>query len=407
MIDIRAARAEPDSYRAALARKGAADDFDALMEADRDWLALVPQADELRAKTKLKGKPTPEQIEELKGVKAELQRVEEELAAAERRRAELLDRVPAPPEPSSPDGFTDEDAVELRRVGEPRTFSFEPRDHLELARIDTERGAKVSGSRFVYRVGAAALLELALYRFALDRLTTAGFTAVLPPVLVREEAMYGTGFLPTDEVNLYRVERDELYLAGTSEVALAAMHGGEVLDADALPLRYAGYSTCFRRESGAAGKDTRGMFRVHQFDKVEMFVFCRPEDSPAEHDRLLATEEALTGELELPYRVVNIAAGDLGASASKKYDIEAWFPGQGRYREITSTSNTTDYQSRRLDTRFRGDEGLQFVHTLNGTAVTARAMIAILENFQDEGGAVTVPEVLVGFGSPARIEPGD
>jgi seryl-tRNA synthetase len=407
MIDIRAARAEPDAYRAALVRKGAAEDFDALMEADRAWLALVPQADELRAKTKLKGKPTPEQIEELKGVKAELQRIEEELAAAEQRRAELLGRVPAPPDASAPDGFTDDDAVELRRVGEPPTFSFEPRDHLELARIDTERGAKVSGSRFVYRVGAAALLELALYRFALDRLTTAAFTAVLPPVLVREEAMYGTGFLPTDEVNLYSVERDELYLTGTSEVALAAMHGGEVLDADALPLRYAGYSTCFRREAGAAGKDTRGMFRVHQFDKVEMFVFCRPEDSREEHERLLATEEALVGELGLPYRVVNIAAGDLGAAASKKYDIEAWFPGQGRYREITSTSNTTDYQTRRLDVRFRADEGLQFVHTLNGTAVTARVMMAILENFQDEGGGVAVPDVLAGFGAPKQIEAGD
>ncbi|HXV34206.1 MAG TPA: serine--tRNA ligase [Gaiellaceae bacterium] len=407
MIDIRAARAEPDAYRAALARKGAADDFDALMEADRAWLALVPQVDELRARTKLKGKPTPEQIEELKGVKTELQRVEEELAAAEARRAELLDRVPSPPDASAPDGFTEEDAVELRRVGDPPSFPFEPRDHLELARIDTERGAKVSGSRFVYRVGAAALLELALYRFALDRLAAAGFTPVLPPVLVREGAMYGTGFLPTDEVNIYSVERDELYLTGTSEVALAALHGGEVLDAAELPLRYAGYSTCFRREAGAAGKDTRGMFRVHQFDKVEMFVFTLPESSPEEHDRLLAIEEKLVGELGLPYRVVNIAAGDLGAAAAKKYDIEAWFPGQGRYREITSTSNTTDYQSRRLDVRFRSDAGLEFAHTLNGTAVTARAMIAVLENYQDEGGAVAVPEVLVGFGAPARIEPGD
>ena len=406
MIDIRAARAEPEAYRAALARKGAVEDFDALMEADRAWLALVPQADELRARTKLKGKPTPEQIEELKGVKAELQQVEQALAAAEERRAELLERVPSPPDPSAPDGFAEEDALELRRVGEPPTFDFEPRDHLELARIDTERGAKVSGSRFVYRVGAAALLELALYRFALDSLTAAGLTAVLPPVLVREDAMYGTGFLPTEEVNLYRIERDELYLTGTSEVALAAMHGGEVLDADALPLRYAGYSTCFRREAGAAGKDTRGMFRVHQFDKVEMFVYTLPGSSPEEHDRLLATEEELVRELGIPYRVVNIAAGDLGAAAAKKYDIEAWFPGQGRYREITSTSNTTDYQSRRLDIRFRDDQGLEFVHTLNGTAVTARAMIAVLENYQDEGGAVAVPEVLAGFGAPGRIEPG-
>jgi seryl-tRNA synthetase len=407
MIDIRAARAEPDAYRAALERKGAAEEFDALMEADAAWLALVPQVDELRARTKVKGKPTPEQIEELKGLKAELQRVESELAGAEARRTELLARVPSPPDASAPDGFTEEDAVELRRVGEPPAFAFEPRDHLQLARIDTERGAKVSGSRFVYRIGAAALLELSLYRFALDRVTAAGFTPVLPPVLVREDAMYGTGFLPTDEVNIYEIERDELYLTGTSEVALAAMHRGEVLDAGVLPLRYAGYSACFRREAGAAGKDTRGMFRVHQFDKVEMFVFCRPDASSDEHERLLATEEALVGELGLPYRVVNIAAGDLGASAAKKYDVEAWFPGQNRYREITSTSNTTDYQSRRLDIRFRTDDGLEFVHTLNGTAVTARAMIAVLENFQDEGGAVEVPEVLAGFGAPRRIEPGD
>jgi seryl-tRNA synthetase len=256
-------------------------------------------------------------------------------------------------------------------------------------------------------VGAAALLELALFRFALDRLLAKGFTPLLPPVLVREEAMYGTGFLPTDEVNIYRVERDELYLTGTSEVGLAAFHAGEVIEPDSLPLRYAGYSTCFRREAGAAGKDTRGMFRVHQFDKVEMFVFCRPERSPDEHDGLLAVEEELVQELGVPYRVVNVAAGDLGAAASKKYDIEAWFPGQGRYREITSTSNTTDYQSRRLDVRFRAEQGLEFVHTLNGTAMTARAMIAVLENFQDEGGAVAVPNVLTGFGAPARIEQGD
>ena len=406
MIDIRAARADTDAYRAALARKGAEQDFDALMEADRAWLALVPRVDELRAKTKLKGKPTPEQVEELKAVKAELQGVEEELAAAERRRVELLDRVPAPPDASAPAGFTDDAAEELRRVGEQPTLAFEPRDHLELARIDMERGAKVSGSRFVYRVGAAALLELALYRFALDRLLPKGFVPMLPPVLVREEAMYGTGFLPTDEVNIYSVERDELYLTGTSEVTLASFHSGEVLDAADLPLRYAGYSTCFRREAGAAGKDTRGMFRVHQFDKVEMFVFCLPDRSAEEHDRLLAIEEELVGELGIPYRVVNIAAGDLGAAAAKKYDIEAWFPGQGRYREITSTSNTTDYQSRRLDIRFRGEAGLEFVHTLNGTAVTARAMMAVLENFQDEGGAVAVPEVLTRFGAPARIEPG-
>ena len=405
MIDIKAARADPDAWRSALARKRATDDFDALLEADRTWLELVPQVDELRAKTKLKGKPSPEQIEELKGVKAELQRLEAELGEAERRRTELLDRVPNPPDPSAPDGFAEEDAVELRRVGELPEIA-DPKDHLELARIDMERGARISGSRFAYRLGAAALLELAVYRFALDRVAAKGFVPVLPPVLVREQAMYGTGFLPTDEVNIYHVERDDLYLTGTSEVALAGLHMSEILDESELPLRYAGFSTCFRREAGAAGKDTRGMFRVHQFDKVEMFVFCLPDTSADEHERLLASEEELVQELGIPYRVMNIAAGDLGAGATKKYDIEAWFPGQQRYREITSTSNTTDFQSRRLDIRYRGKSGPEHVHTLNGTAVTARAMIAILENFQDEGGAVTIPEVLVQFGAPSRIEPG-
>jgi seryl-tRNA synthetase len=405
VIDVKAARAEPDTWRAALARKGAAEEFDALMEADRSWLALVPQVDDLRSKTKLKGKPTPEQLEELKGVKAELQRLEEELADAERRRTELLDRVPNPPDPSAPEGVAEEDAVEIRRVGEPPQLS-DPKDHLELARIEMERGARLSGSRFAYRIGAAALLELAVYRFALDRLVGEGFVPVLPPVLVREQAMYGTGFLPTDEANIYRVERDDLYLTGTSEVALAGIHMSEILDESELPIRYAGFSTCFRREAGAAGKDTRGMFRVHQFDKVEMFVFCKPESSPEEHERLLSTEEDLVQELGIPYRVMNIAAGDLGAAATKKYDIEAWFPGQQRYREITSTSNTTDFQSRRLDIRSRGEGGLDYVHTLNGTAVTARAMLAILENFQDEGGAVAVPEVLVQYGAPSRISGG-
>ncbi len=405
MIDVRAARNDPQAWREALVRKAAVEEFDALMEADREWLSLVPRVDELRAKTKLKGKPTPEQIEELKRVKADLQQVERALAEAEERREALLAQVPNPPDPSAPDGFTDEEAEEVRRVGEPPSFPFEPRDHLVLGWIEMDRAARVSGSRFVYRIGDTALLELALYRFALDRVTAHGFVPVLPPVLVREDAMYGTGFLPTDEVNIYRVERDDLYLTGTSEVSLAALHMGEILDADALPLHYAGFSTCFRREAGAAGKDTRGMFRVHQFDKVEMFVFCAPERSLEEHELLLSLEEELMQALGLPYRVVNIAAGDLGASATKKYDIEAWFPGQGRYREVTSTSNTTDYQARRLDVRMRGERGVEHVHTLNGTAVTARHMMAVLENFQDEGGAVAVPEVLAPYGAPSRVEP--
>ena len=403
MIDIKAARNDPEAWRAALARKGAAEDFDALLEADQERRALLPRVEELRARQKLKGKPTPEQLEELKGVKAELERLQGELAEVEARLDELLARVPNPPDPSAPDGFTDDDAVEVRRGGEPREFAFKPLDHLALGGIDMERGARVSGSRFAYRVGTTVLVELALYRFALERLVEKGFTPVLPPVLVREAAMHGTGFLPTDEVNIYRIERDDLYLTGTSEVALAAMHMGEELEPDALPLRYAGYSTCFRRESGAAGKDTRGMFRVHQFDKVEMFVFCLPEDSPEQHESLLAVEEELVAELGIPYRVVNIAAGDLGASATKKYDIEAWFPSQGRYREITSTSNTTDYQARRLEVRFRRDKGgLEPVHTLNGTAVTARFLLAIMENFQEEDGSYAVPGVLERSGAPRR-----
>jgi seryl-tRNA synthetase len=406
MIDLRAARSDPEAFRAALARKGAAEVFDELLAADQAVREIQPRAEELRAARKVKGKPTPEQLQELEGVKQELQGLEQQLAAAEARRKELLERVPNPPDEATPDGFTDDDAVEIRRWGDPPSFGFAVRDHLELAAggIDLERAAKVSGARFAYRSGDVALLELSLYRFALDRLGSRGFVPVLPPVLVREEAMYGTGFFPTDEVNIYAVERDELFLVGTSEVPLAAMHGAEILDTDELPLRYAGYSTCFRREAGAAGKDTRGMFRVHQFDKVEMFVFTRPDWSRDEHERLLQIEEELVQELELPYRVVNVAAGDLGASAAKKYDIEAWFPSQERYREITSTSNTTDYQSRRLEIRHRRDEKqLEPVHTLNGTAVTGRAMLAIMENFQEEDGSVSVPEPLHELGAPRKL----
>jgi len=407
VIDLKAARAAPDEMRKALARKGAGELFDELLAADQAVLEVQPRVEELRAARKLKGKPTPEQLAELERLKGELQGLEEQLAEAEAKRQEVLDRVPNPPDVSAPDGLTDEDAVEIRRWGEPPSFDFPVRDHLDLAQtlgwIDPERAAKVSGSRFVYRVGDVALLELSLYRWALARLVEKGFVPVLPPVLVREQAMYGTGFLPTDEVNIYRVERDELYLTGTAEVGLAAYHGDEILDADGLPLRYAGYSTNFRREAGAAGKDTRGMFRVHQFDKVEMFVFTFLESARDEHEHLLEVEEELIRELGLPYRVVNVAVGVLGASAAKKYDIEGWFPGQERYRELTSTSNTTDFQARRLGIRTRRDGRVESVATLNGTAVTARTMVALMENFQDEGGSVPVPEPLWEFGAPRTL----
>ena len=397
MIDLKAARADPDRWRAALARKGAAVGFDTLLAADERWRALVPRVDELRSATKLKGKPTPEQLEQLQQVKEGLKAAEEELAEAEAARDAALAAVPNPPHDSAPDGDSEDDAVELRRFGEPPAL-VEVREASEIGRFELERAARLSGSRFGYLVGDTALLALALYRFALDHVAQAGFTPVLPPVLVREEAMVGTGFFPTERSNIYALKDDELYLTGTSEVALAGLHMGEILDAVDLPLRYCGFSTCFRREAGAAGKDTRGMFRVHQFNKVEMFVFTRPEDAWAEHDRMVALEESLLQQLGLPYRVVNVAAGDLGAPAAKKIDIEAWFPSQERYREVTSCSNTTDFQSRRLGIRARRADGLETPHTLNGTVVTDRAVLALLENFQGD-----VPDGLLPFGAPARI----
>jgi seryl-tRNA synthetase len=404
MIDIRELRKDPSGYVSRLARKGASGVTQELLEVDAAWRAATAAAEALRARLKVSGKPTPDQLQELQLAKEQFQETESKLADLNSRRKELLDRVPNPPADDVPSGG-EEDFVVLREVGTKPSFGFAARDHLELAQphgwIDAPRGTKVSGSRFIYRIGDLALLELALYRYALSRVAEKGHIPLLPPVLVREEAMYGTGFFPTEAVNIYGVERDELYLVGTSEVPVAAFHAGEILEE--LPLRYVAYSTCFRREAGAAGKDTRGMFRVHQFDKVEMFVYCVPEASADEHDRLLAIEEGLVRELDLPYRVINVAAGDLGAPAVKKYDIEAWFPGQGRYREITSTSNTTDFQSRRLEIRFRRAGKPEPVHTLNGTAITARAMIAILENFQEADGSIAVPNVLWEFGAPRKM----
>jgi len=395
VIDARAARNDPDGFRRRLARKGATEQFDAWLAADERWRALVPHVDELRAKTKLKGKPTPEQLEELRAVKEEVQRAEEELAAAEAERDAALTLLPNPPDDSSPDGDTDEDAVEIRRWGDPPQLA-DPKEHTEIGRFDMERAARLSGSRFGYMIGDTALVALALYRFAIDTVSQAGFLPVLPPVLVRDEAMYGTGFFPTDRGNIYGIESDELYLTGTSEVALAGLHMGEILEE--LPLHYAGYSTNFRREAGAAGKDTRGMFRVHQFNKVEMFTYCEPDRSGDEHERILALEEQILQALEIPYRVVNVAAGDLGAPAAKKYDCEGWFPSQERYRELTSTSNTTDFQARRLGIRYRDGKNTTTVHTLNGTAVTDRALLALLENFQGD-----VPDVLRAYGAPEHV----
>jgi seryl-tRNA synthetase len=392
--------------RAALSRRGpdAVQTLDRVLELDERWRAIRTELEEIqaeqnRASRGRSGPPTPEEREQLAALAARGRELSDEESAVRAQREAALASLPNLPADDAPD----EDTV-LKEVGEAGATG---RDHLELAgwRIDMEHAAQTSGSRFAYLRGELVLLELALVRYAFERLRAEGFEPVVPPVLVRERALYGTGFLPDTEQQIYRLPDDDLYLVGTSEVPLASLHADEILAGEALPLCYAGFSTCFRREAGAAGKDTRGIFRVHQFDKVEMFSFVEPSESAAEHERLLAIEESIWQELSIPYRVVAIAVDDLGASAAKKYDVEAWLPGQGRYRELTSCSNTTDYQARRLDIRYRPSEGRPaHVHTLNGTAVAVgRTIIALLENGQEEDGSVVLPEALVPFGAPASL----
>ena len=407
MLDLKEIRRDPEPVRAALARRGADGALDEVLALDEKRRALLPRLEELRATqnaandkiagAKREGGDASAAIEEMRAVASEVKGLQGEVAEVEAQLKTLVDTLPNPPDPTA----ADEDEV-LREVGESGKSG---RDHVELLgdMIDMEAGARVAGSRFAYLKGPLVLLEFALVRWALDVLDPHGFVPVVPPVLVREEALYGTGMLPDTEQQIYALAEDELFLAGTSEVALASLHGGEILDEAQLPLRYAGFSSCFRREAGAAGKDTQGIFRVHQFDKVEMFAFVRPEDSTEEHERLLAIEEEILQALEIPYRVVNIAVGDLGNSAVKKYDLEAWLPGQERYREVTSCSNTTDFQARRLDERYRPADGggVRHLHTLNGTAVAvSRTVIALVENHQQDDGSVAVPEVLHAFGAP-------
>jgi seryl-tRNA synthetase len=408
VLDLKQIRRDPDGVRAALERRGAGGAIDELLEADRRWRELNTRFEELKAEqnavgkqigeAKRAGEDASEAVARSTALKAELGPLGEEARAAEERIRELLIPLPNLPDPTTP---VQEEEV-LREVGE---AGKEGKDHLELldGLVDMEAGARVSGSRFAYLKGPLVLLEFALVRWAFEVLGGHGFTPVVPPVLVREEALFGTGFLPDTEQQIYRLPDDDLYLVGTSEVPLASLHAGEIMES--VPARYAGFSTCFRREAGAAGKDTRGIFRVHQFDKVEMFAFVEPDASPDEHERLLSIEEELLQALEIPYRVVNIPAWDLGASAAKKYDLEAWLPGQGRYRELTSCSNTTDYQARRLGIRYRPDGGRpDEVHTLNGTAVAVgRTIIALVENHQQEDGSIAVPSVLHEFGAPPTI----
>ncbi len=416
MLDLKRIREDPDGVRAALTRRGgqAAGGLDRVIELDERRRGLLPDLEGLRAEQNeanariraiTDAAERAREIEAMRAVAARAKELEQELVVVELDLQAALAPLPNLPDPSAAEGPGDE---LVREVGPVSQLDFEPRDHLELAgeMIDMDRAANLSGSRFAYLKGDLVMLELALVRWALEKLRVHGFEPVIPPVLVRERALYGTGFLPDTEQQIYSLPDDELFLVGTSEVALASLHDGEIVEAERLPLRYAGFSPCFRREAGAAGKDTRGIFRVHQFDKVEMFSFVTPEESTDEHERILAIEEEILGQLGLPYRVVNIAVSDLGNSAAKKYDCEAWLPSQGRYRELTSCSNTTDYQARRLNIRVRRDKRTQALHTLNGTAVAlGRTIVALLENGQRADGSVGLPECLHPYGAPAECSP--
>jgi seryl-tRNA synthetase len=425
MLDLKAIRSDPERVKAALARRGAAEQVDELLALDARRRELLPEVENAQAERKTlskqigerKGAGEEAEAERLMAAVAALkERVEAaraELEEVEARLAELGPTLPNIPDPDAPEGMTEEDAVVIKEVGKPPEFGFEPRDHLEIGTeldlIEMEKAAELSGSRFAYLKGDLVLVELALVRFAVELVRAEGHEPVVPPVLVRENALEGTGMFPGDRDQIYEIPKDELFLTGTSEVALAGLHSDGILEAAELPRRYCAFSTCFRREAGAAGRDTRGIFRVHQFDKVEMFSFVEPSASREEHERLLAIEERILTELELPYRVVNVAVGDLGAPAAKKYDCEAWIPSQGRYRELTSCSNTTDYQARRLGARYRPKEGAapQTLHTLNGTAcAVGRTIIALIENRQESDGGFTLPNSLHRYGAPERIAPG-
>jgi seryl-tRNA synthetase len=414
VLDLKRIREEPDAVRAALQRRGgeSAQALDRVIELDSRRRELIPELEGLRAEQNQANARIREsadaaarerEIEAMRAVAASAKELERGLLEVDVSLQAALAPLPNLPDPTAAPGPDDE---LVREVGEVPRMDFAPRDHLELAgeMIDMDRGARLSGSRFAYLKGELVMLELALVRWVLEKLRGHGFEAVIPPVLVRERALYGTGFLPDTEQQIYSLPEDELFLVGTSEVALASLHDGEIIDAELLPRRYAGFSPCFRREAGAAGKDTRGIFRVHQFDKVEMFSFVAPEESEREHALILAIEEEILTELGLPYRVVNIAVGDLGNSAAKKYDCEAWLPSQSRYRELTSCSNTTDYQARRLNIRTRIGKGTQTPHTLNGTAVAVgRTIVALLENGQRADGSVELPECLLPYGAATQL----
>ena len=406
MIDIKLLREDPDRVRASQRARGEDDGVvDQILTADERRRASLTEFERLRAEQKSMGKQVAQAQGEAK--QALLAQTKEmaarvkELQAAASEAEELLDslvrRIGNVIEPGVPVGGED-DYVVLETVGEPRSFDFEPKDHLALGEaldaIDMERGARVGGSRFYFLKGVGARLEIAMMNLALAQAVEHGFVPMITPTLVTPQVMGGAGFLDAHSDEVYRLEADDLYLTGTSEVALAGYHTDEIIDLSDGAKRYAGWSTCYRREAGSYGKDTRGIIRVHQFNKLEMFVYCRPEDAVAEHQRLLDMEKEMLAKIEVPYRVIDTAAGDLGGPAARKYDCEAWVPTQGRYRELTSTSNCTTYQARRLNTRYRTDRGTQTAATLNGTLATTRWLVAILENHQQADGSVVVPQAL-------------
>ena len=406
MLDSQILKTNLDTFNENLAKRGLSINVDHLVDLDEKRRKAKFEAEQIRAEQNKLGKDIAKadenEKEELLKKASELSNNFKALSEkAEKEEKEFLDhwiKIPNIIDPSSPVGSTDEDNKEIKKIGDIKEFK-NTKNHLEIGEtlglINVEKAAEVSGSRFSYIFGDLVKIEFNLVSYVLDKLSSKGFLPTVPPVLVREKALFGTGFFPDDAEQVYEIQNDELYLVGTSEVSLAALHGDEILELDSLPLRYAGFSTCFRREAGTYGKDTTGIFRVHQFDKVEMFSFCDPEKSKEEHEYLLSVEEEILNDLEIPYRVVDVCSGDLGASAAKKYDIEAWMPSQNNYREVTSCSNTTDYQARRLNIRTKKDKDTSLIHTLNGTALAVgRILIALIENNQQEDGSVEFSDEL-------------
>jgi seryl-tRNA synthetase len=420
MIDIKFLRENPDVIRASQKGRGESVELvDQILAIDEIKRAAINEFELLRQEQNVLSKSVgAAKGDEKTALLANAKELADKVKAADSKRSEIEEQAKQLVmqlsnllDTEAPIGG-EEDFVTIEHIGTPRDFTkdgFEPKDHVELGKllgaIDTERGAKVAGSRSYYLTGAGAMLEFALVNYAIQSALKNGFTPVIPPVLVNPSAMEGTGFLGQAAENVYRIEKDDVYLVGTSEVPLAAMHMDEILPADKLPMRYAGYSSCFRREAGTYGKDTRGIIRVHQFDKVEMFSFCKPEEAKEEHKRLLQWEKDFLNAMEIPYRVIDVASGDLGSSATRKFDIEAWIPTQGAYREVTSTSNCTEYQARRLNIRYKDADGTKAIATLNGTLVAIpRMIVAILENHQNADGTVNVPTALQPFLGTAKLE---